>query len=365
MGSVVQRKTRRGPVWYAVYRVDGKQRWEKVPPDYTGKRGALRFLSEREASQDRRSRLLFETAADHWLETVKVRLKQTSYAVYEQGLRLHLKPYFAGRRLDQIKPADVQQMVLDLHQGGLSVAYIRRAVVLAIRGIYDMAVQHELTTRDPSRIRLVYPKDTPRQVPMALTAEQVRALLQNLDPYWWPVFVVSVWTGMRIGEVLAMRWCYLSLDDLRYYVEETLTQDRRFTSPKNDASQAPVPLSPYVCQVLVDQRQQVAAEQLQTPDWEDNDLVFPGTKGKPRLYRVALNYFKAACRGASLPETLRIHDLRHTCASLLIAQGADVKTVSEQLRHASITITLDTYGHLFPEQRDSAVEKLDELLGVV
>ena len=107
----------------------------------------------------------------------------------------------------------------------------------------------------------------------------------------------------------------------------------------------------------------LAEQALKAKQWTDNDLIFPGRKGQPLYQKRVAHQLKKATESADIgPMTL--HDLRHTCASMLINEGADIKTVSEQLRHSSITITLDTYGHLYPERREEAVSKLDALMGV-
>jgi integrase len=364
MGSVIKRQLKGGPAWYIIFRMNGKQKWERVPPEYTGKRGALRFLGERESQRDMivAGQITFEQSASTWLEATKTRVKPTSWEHYDVALRNHLLPEFGSRQIQGLRPADIQQFVTKKCTR-LSVSYVRDAVVFVLRNILDLAVQHEQLSRSPVPRRLIYPRQEKKRMGRALTPDEAQQLLQHADPMFWPIFVTGLWSGMRIGEVLAMRWEHLDLERQRYEVWETLTQDLRFQSAKTSGSVAPVSLSPYLCTVLEDQRRQVAEWALEAKKWEENGLVFPDKKGKPLYQNRASHQLRKAAAGAKIGR-VALHDLRHTCASLLIHEGADIKTVSEQLRHSSITITLDTYGHLYPERREEIVSKLDTLMGV-
>ncbi|HEY4725823.1 MAG TPA: tyrosine-type recombinase/integrase, partial [Actinomycetota bacterium] len=94
---------------------------------------------------------------------------------------------------------------------------------------------------------------------------------------------------------------------------------------------------------------------------DPEDLVFPAPLGGPlRPHTWIKSFFKPAVRAAGLPEDLRLYDLRHTCASLLIAQGASVKAVQAQLGHATASITLDTYGHLFPDELEALAGRMED-----
>jgi integrase len=97
--------------------------------------------------------------------------------------------------------------------------------------------------------------------------------------------------------------------------------------------------------------------------WEEHGLIFPSEVGTPMSGRNLYRAFKIRAKRAGLPRTLRFHDLRHTCATLLLRQGVHVKFVSELLGHASIQITLDTYSHVLPDMGDAAAGAMDAALG--
>ena len=98
--------------------------------------------------------------------------------------------------------------------------------------------------------------------------------------------------------------------------------------------------------------------------WENNDLVFPGYTGQPmRSYSLTGGPFKRLLKRADLPQTTRFHDLRHTCATILLSRGVHAKLVQELLGHATISITLDTYSHVLPGMDDGLAEAMGDALG--
>ena len=165
MGSVIKRQLKGGPAWYIIFRMNGKQKWERVPPEYTGKRGALRFLGERESQRDMivAGQITFEQSASTWLEATKTRVKPPSWEHYDVALRNHLLPEFGSRQIQGLRPADIQQFVTKKCTR-LSVSYVRDAVVFVLRNILDLAVQHEQLSRSPVPRRLIYPRQEKKRM---------------------------------------------------------------------------------------------------------------------------------------------------------------------------------------------------------
>ena len=334
-----------------------------MPPGYVGKRGAQRYLAERERDRAQwlAGQITFQKAAQTWAEVTKTRVKPTSFQRYESVLVHHLLPEFGPLYIQRLRPADIQRFITQKCTE-LAPSTVRNSVAFVLSSVLDLAVQHEQLLRSPMPRRLIYPRQETPKVGRALTPKEVKALLEASDGPIWPILVTCIWSGMRIGEVLAMRWRHLDEAQRRYNVTETLTLDRRFQSAKTRSSAAPVALSPNLLHVLKIQQQQVARRRLQAKKWTDMDLIFPNPHGQPLTYGWVYHHFQRALQSANLGGPLRLHDLRHTTAALLAREGADIKTISEQLRHSSITITMDIYGHLYPEQRDEAVARLDRLL---
>ena len=177
---------------------------------------------------------------------------------------------------------------------------------------------------------------------------------------------------MRLGEVLAMQWEYLTEGDDgvgSYAVEYNVDKRGQLCDVKTKSSRAEIALSSVVVEALREQRTKVAAAKLRAGnDWTDHDLVFPRTGrclhwGFPQAQSPLRKGLGRASRRAGIGH-IRPHDLRHTCASLLIAEGLNIKQVSEHLRHSSVGVTLDTYGHLYPGDRNEVAHAMDRVIGI-
>ena len=202
----------------------------------------------------------------------------------------------------------------------------------------------------------------------ALAPDEVRDFLGHVPDAWYAFFLVAVSGGLRIGELLAMRWANLNWRTGQYFVKETLLRPQAgrsatFGSPKTGSSVAPVDLSPLCLNALREHRKRQVGDKLKVGEsYLDQDLVFATGRGTPLSDRnIVRRVFEPALRAAGL-RRIRFHDLRHTCASLLIAQGESPKYVQKQMRHASIRITFDNYGHLFPDANREAARRFDEAL---
>ena len=208
----------------------------------------------------------------------------------------------------------------------------------------------------------------PRHEMDCLTPEEVRAFLDHVPGRWYAFFLTAITTGLRFGELLAMRWANLDWGRGQYFVRETLTRKTEtkevgFSVPKTEGSAQAVDLTPTCLDALKAHRARQAEGKLQAGEgYQDLDLIFATPKGTPLNDRNVVNrIFEPALKAAGL-RRIRFHDLRHTCASLLIAQNESPKYIQKQMRHASIEITFDRYGHLFPDANREATRRLDATL---
>ncbi|HEV2826380.1 MAG TPA: site-specific integrase [Pyrinomonadaceae bacterium] len=137
-----------------------------------------------------------------------------------------------------------------------------------------------------------------------------------------------------------------------------------FTQPKTSRSRRTIPLPPSMAVALVEHKRRQSEERMKLgADWQDHGLVFTTPLGSPlNISNLTSKHFKPALRRAGLPTTVRLYDLRHTCATLLLCAGENPKVVSERLGHASIVLTLDVYSHVLPDMQRAATDKLENLL---
>jgi integrase len=201
----------------------------------------------------------------------------------------------------------------------------------------------------------------------ALTPEQSRSLLDaaQLDRLE-ALYVLALSTGMRQGELLALKWADVDLDGAAIQVKATLQRTREgfvFQEPKTARSRRQVALTRTAVKALRQHRASQLEERLRCPYWQDPDLVFASEIGTPiEATNLIRRSFAPLLKRAGLPR-IRFHDLRHTAATLLLGQNVNVKVVSEMLGHSQIAVTLDLYSHVTPTMQRQAVEALDAVLG--
>lgn len=177
-------------------------------------------------------------------------------------------------------------------------------------------------------------------------------------------------TGLRMGELMGLRWQDVDLKASRLYVRQTLQWlnggQYVFQPPKTHRSARPVALSPATAERLGNHRKGQIEERLMLgPAWSDeHDLVFVTSVGTPLQPSNIRRALRQILKKAGLRGNIRFHDLRHAHATLLLQEGVHPKVVSERLGHAGITITLDTYSHVIPGLQDEAAAKLDRTLGL-
>ena len=230
----------------------------------------------------------------------------------------------------------------------------------------DHAVDWGRIRTNPTR-KVSFPR-IPRRETDFYSPEEIRLLLKKAPAKWYPFYLVAVTTGMRLGELLAMKWENLDWNQKQYSVKETFSQKRGptargFAETKTEGSAQTVDLTATCLRALEAHRKRQAEEKLKVGEkYQDLGLIFATGIGSGWKDKNVVNReFHPLLKEAGL-RRIRFHDLRHTCASLLIAQGESPKYVQRQLRHASIQITFDRYGHLFPETNRKAMRRMDETL---
>jgi integrase len=200
----------------------------------------------------------------------------------------------------------------------------------------------------------------------ALTPDEAKRLAAMIEKRHEPLFMVALSTGLRRGELLALRWSDVDLKSGRLFVRRALqrTEGRlQFVQPKTYRSARAVPLSALTLKALERQRVAQAKERLAAGElWQAHDLVFASTIGTPLEPRNVNRVFYDRRADAGLP-WLRLHDLRHAFATFLIDQGEELRTVMELLGHSTIRLTADTYGHVLAERARKATSAIDRILG--
>ena len=296
------------------------------------------------------SRITLEDWADRWVRTT-VHLKPKTQAGYESLLRSHVLPAFGRTPLGRIHQVDVREWVSRLSQSGLSPSRTRQAYQV-LSALLKAAVESGLLARTPC-VGVKLPRLTRREMRF-LTADQVAELARVVGAPYDTLIYTLAYGGLRWGEAAALRRGRCQLIRSRLEIVESLAEvdGRLYFGPTKTYQRRVVALPAFLRDML--------AAHLTGVGREGESLVFQGPQGGPlRHSNFRGRVWLPAVEAAGLPKGLRIHDLRHTCAALLVAQGAHPKAIQAHLGHSSIQVTLDLYGHLFPDEMDRLAERLD------
>ncbi len=305
---------------------------------------------------------------DHWLSAAaKPRVSERTYADYEDLLRRYIRPALGRKKLSEVRPLDVQRLYSSMQERGLSARTIRYTHAVLTSG-FKQAMKWGLMPRNPAQLAEL-PRQA-RQEMHALSPDMAaRFLAAAATDKWGVLFALALATGMRPEEYLGLQWRDVDIERAIVTVQRTLVWRRRgggyyFGEPKTSRSRRSIPIPSSVARSLVEHRRKQNVERLKAgPGYENLDLVFATPQGGPlMLQNLMRRHFKPILLRAELPESIRMYDLRHSCATLLLAAQENPKVVSERLGHASITLTLDTYSHVLPSMQQAATEKLEQML---
>ena len=373
-GSIIKRKSKSRidgkfvDLYYVVYQIGSRQKWEAVDEPRTRKH-AEELLAER-LSQINRGEYIepkkttFEEFKEVWVKKyAETQVRLSTMALYDSLFNKHLIPAFGPLQVARITVEDVQGLKSVKMKEGLSPQTVKHILRL-LRQMLNHAVDWGyLRTNPAAKVR--YPR-IPKAEMDCLTPDEIRLFLEHVSEQWYPFFLIAIATGLRLGEQLAMKWANLDWNRGQYFVKETILIARQgrpagIGEPKTESSIAPVDLTPLCLEAITEHRRRQATEKLKAGEkYQDHDLIFATPKGTPLDHRnIVRRVLEPALTEAGL-RIIRFHDLRHTCASLLIDQGESPKYVQKQMRHASIQITFDRYGHLFEDTNREAGKRLDE-----
>ncbi|MGH2451626.1 MAG: site-specific integrase [Candidatus Limnocylindria bacterium] len=299
-----------------------------------------------------------------WLDGKRATVRPSTWNAYEVNVRRNVVPRVGHLPLQKLAPAHLQAIYAEALASGLSPMSVRHIHAM-LHAALGQAEAWSLVPRNVAR--LVHPPRAPRKEMQALSPEQARTLLDAArGDRLEAIYVLAVTTGMREGELLALRWPDVDLEGARLRVVATLqnTGDGyTFTEPKTARSRRQVALTQTAVAAL---RRHNAAQQMEArvaaDVWQDMGLVFTNEIGRPLdPHNLVQRSFYPLLRAASLPR-IRFHDLRHSAATLMLGRGIHPKIVSEMLGHSQIAVTLDLYSHVTPTMQREATAALDAVL---
>ncbi|MGI8546822.1 MAG: site-specific integrase [Gemmatimonadaceae bacterium] len=298
-----------------------------------------------------------------WLEdTVKPHLASRTYEDYAETVKRHIEPHIGTIVLDKLTPQDVQRMIVTVtknispQMGNRCRRTLRTALTRAMKWGYVARNVASLTDA---------PKVTPREM-TALAPEDAKTLLKTVaGDRLEALYTVALALGLRQGEALGLRWQDIDVEarslTVRYQLQR-VDGKPALVEPKTAKSRRTLTLPTIAVDALRRHRIRQLEERLWAGSrWQEGGFVFTSTIGTPVDEHNLRKQFRALVKKAELPP-MRFHDLRHSAASLLAAQGANARDVMETLGHTQIATTMNLYTHVFTERKAELAAMMDAAL---
>lgn len=379
MAKQKRRSHNEGSVYYANYR----DRWVAEVTTDLGKRKRRYCKTEREAIRKKSEMLreleqgtlatgpqrkLGEYLVD-WIDNVhKDKLRISTYVKYKKLIK-YIVAELGNVWLEKLAPEQVRRFYTKMgkkkEDGGNGLS---SKTVHEIHGVLHLALKNAVRWSYVSRnvCDLVEPPRIVSREPTPLTLEQAQAFLKSVGEHRLEVLLtMAVVTGMRRGELLALRWGNVDFNGKTLLILHTVDYIPKYgyveTEPKTVAGKRLVNLPDFIIDMLKLHRTRLLEQQLRQGElWENRDLVFPDLRGGYSNPGYLIRVFTKLLREAGVPH-MHFHDLRHSAATILLAMGVNIKVIQELLGHSDIAITLRVYGHLLPSMQGQAVEKWEDV----
>jgi integrase len=301
---------------------------------------------------------------NYWLEIHSAKLKISTYALYKGHLDTHIIPALGHIQLQKLTVDQVQAFYTKLLKNELSAGTVRVIHAILFVALKDAVKWKRLAVNVCTAVTLPRLAQRERQ---PLTKEQALQLLEAAKGNRLEcLLTLALATGMRLGEILALRWDDINLEERTLRVAHTARYVSGFgmieSEPKTESSRRSIILPQFVMDILKQHR----AYQLETrlkagAAWQEHGLVFPNTYGRYLSRTTLYSFFKKLLREAGLSD-MHFHDLRHSAATILLSMGVPAKVVQQILGHRNISTTLNIYGHVLPEMQRDAMDDMDDFL---
>jgi len=312
-----------------------------------------------------------EITVSEWLDTWLMEykspgLRATTFESYSIEARTHICPTVGHIKLKDLRPDHLQALYNKKHKSGLSARTVRYLHQI-LHGALKQAVKNQLVIRNVAEATEL-PKNEYREA-KAMTITEMKKFLNILeDNRLKAAFIVLLGTGLRRGELLALKWENVNLKEGFITVKEGLVwvsgKGIIINQPKTEKSKRTIPLPDNVLNEIKKHKVRQAEEKLKIGDiYQDHGLVFCTELGTPIIPRNFDRTFHSLLKKADLMG-IKLHSLRHTYATRLLEAGENLKVVSDLLGHSRINITADIYSHVSPELKREAAAKLNNLFSV-
>lgn len=326
-----------------------KQKWKR---GFATKKEALGFERDFLEKQSANPDMTFQNLYEIYMEDMAARLKQSTLLTKKTVLQTHILPFFGNKPINEIKASDVRrwQAKLMSSPNNYSQTYLKK-INTELNSIINYAKRFYDLNTNPCGKAGTIGKAKAEEMDY-WTYDEYIAFREGVKdkPLSYICFEILYWTGMREGELLALSPADIDLDNKLISINRTYQRiggKDVFTSPKTRKSKRKIPIPDFLCQELSDY--------IQSRYMLDADeMLFPVTKSYLSHEMIR------GCKNTGVKK-IRIHDIRHSHASLLINQGCDALMLADRLGHEKVSTTLNTYSHLFPHKQQELVHSLESL----
>jgi len=311
---------------------------------------------------------------DVWQEDYLVNVRPSTVTSYEATIRNHIKPRIGAIRLEALTTHDIQEFYNSLRSPSENRKALSAKTIKNIHGILHHALQQAMLNNyiraNPSN-SCVIPRATKKKV-KPLNEYQIADFLKAIKGHKYEsMFLVALFTGIRQGEVCGLQWECVDFDDGTILIDKQLQSLRATTRgdsekytlvPTKNGKERTITAAPYVMELLWKTKQrQNANRKLWGKAFQENDLVFTDELGNRVTPQALYRAFKIIVTESGMP-MVRFHDLRHSYAVISLKSGDDVKTVQENLGHATAAFTLDVYGHVTEKMKKDSANRMEAFI---
>ncbi len=351
-----------------------KQKWISTGFETKGnKKKAEQFLREKLKEYEMQENLvqsdvLFSDYLLHWLDLAKLKIDESTYQSYCCIAKAHIVPYFKDKKikLNQITRNDLQMYVNFKYEhgrkdgkGGLSAKTVKSHIVLIKQALKE-AVKNDLIASNPSEY-ITLPKIQKFEASF-YSLNQLNELFNAIrnEPLYPLIYVATIY-GLRRSEVLGLKWDSIDFENNTLTIKHTVVDIAKIIekdSTKNKSSYRSFPLGNDIKQMLLKLKEaEENNRMLFGKEYIESDYIFKWENGEPLKPDYISRNFKKILEKYNLPH-IRFHDLRHSCASLLVANGFTLKDIQEWLGHSDIQTTANIYAHLDIERKSNIMKSM-------
>ena len=369
-GSIYQRKSD-GRFVGSFYAQDGSRKYV-----YGDTRAEAKKKLAEAQKQDESGTLVpvdkqtFAHYLEEWLEARKRVWEPLTYQGNAQQIRHHIIPSLGTIKLQKLTMQHVQKFINGLSDDEELASSSVRLIHQILKTALAEAVKKKLMSTNPC-VGITLPRVEEREY-VILTAEQSQQFLETVKGHKLEGLVtLALATALRRGELLGLQWEDVDLEEGTLQVRHNLThtsmkragrQGFNNGSPKSQSGKRTIPLVPFAIDTLKEHRKRQFEQHLRASQWEERNLVFPNRRGGYQYPACVDRDFKQLITTLGLSEEMRLHDLRHSCATLLLSKGIPPNVVQKILGHAKVSTTLIIYGHVLPGGQKEAMKLYNALL---